>query len=82
VDYKSGNLMQLIAPVIMGVVGQTRKSNGLDLGGLAKILLGGGQQQQQQSRGNTSVFEKLLDRDGDGSMMDDLLNMGMQILKK
>jgi len=30
--------MQLIAPVIMGVVGQTRKSSGLDLGGLAKVF--------------------------------------------
>jgi len=31
--FKSGVLMQLIAPVIMGVVGQTKKSSGFDLGG-------------------------------------------------
>ena len=83
--FKSGVLMQLIAPVVMGVVGQKKKSNGLDLGGLAQILLGGGQQQQQQaqSRGNSGgIFGKLLDMDGDGSMMDDLLNIGMKILKK
>ncbi|MDB4539259.1 DUF937 domain-containing protein [Saprospiraceae bacterium] len=80
--FKSGVLMQLIAPVIMGVVGQKQKSNGLDLGGLAKVLMGGGQQQSQQSSGAGGMFKKLLDMDGDGSMMDDLLNIGMQILKK
>ena len=48
--FKSGVLMQLIAPVIMGVVGQQQKSKGLDLGGLAKILLGGRKQQVPQVR--------------------------------
>lgn len=82
--FKSGVLMQLIAPIIMGVVGQKQRSNGLDLGGLAKILLGGAQQQQQASSGSggADIFKKLLDMDGDGSMMDDLLNIGMKILKK
>ena len=82
--FKSGVLMQLVAPIVMGVVGQKQKSKGLDLGGLAQILLGGGQQQQQsrQASPSGSVFEKLLDRDGDGSMMDDLFSIGMNILKK
>lgn len=81
--FKAGVLMQLIAPVIMGVVGQQQKSSGLDLGGLAKVLMGGVQNQgRAQGSNNSSVFEKLLDRDGDGNVMDDLLNIGMQILKK
>ncbi len=89
--FKSGVLMQLIAPIVMGIVGQKRQSNGLDLGGLAEILLGGGQRQQnqptqqrQQPRrgGGGGLFGKLLDRDGDGSAMDDLLDIGMKILKK
>lgn len=81
--FKSGVLMQLIAPVIMGLVGQQQKSSGLDLGGLAKVLLGGGQQ-QAQGRGGLAggLLGKLLDQDGDGSMMDDLLGMGMKILTK
>ena len=81
--FKSGVLMQLIAPIMMGVVGQKQRSSGLDLGGLASILLGGGQGQQggQKSVGG-SIIEKLLDQDGDGNMMDDLLNIGMKILKK
>lgn len=80
--FKSGVLMQLIAPVVMGVVGQKRKSNNFDLGGLAKILMGGGQAQQTQSKPGGGILGKILDRDGDGSMMDDLLKMGMNILKK
>lgn len=80
--FKSGVLMQLLAPIVMGVVGQKQKSSGLDLGGLAQVLLGGGGQQgggQQSQAGN--ILGKLLDRDGDGNMMDDLLGMGMKILK-
>ncbi len=79
--FKSGVLMQLIAPVVMGVAGQAQKSNGLDLGGLAKVLLGGAQGGQQRG-GASGVFGKLLDMDGDGNMMDDLLNIGMKILTK
>lgn len=80
--FKSGVLMQLIAPVVMGVLGQQRKTGGLDLGGLAKVLMGGGGSQSSAQQSGGGLFEKLLDRDGDGSMMDDLLNMGMQLLKK
>jgi hypothetical protein len=80
--FKSGVLMQLIAPVIMGVVGQQQQSKGLDLGGLAKVLMGGGQSQSSKGSVAGGLLTKILDRDGDGSMMDDLLNMGMQILKK
>jgi len=77
--FKSGVLMQLVAPVVMGVVGQGQRSSGLDLGGLAKVLMQG--KQGAQSSG-PSIFEKLLDQDGDGSMMDDLLNIGMKILTR
>jgi len=79
--FKSGVLMQLIAPIIMGVVGQTRKTGGLDLGGLAKVLMGGGGNSGGRSAAG-GVLGKLLDMDGDGNMMDDLLNIGMKILKK
>jgi len=75
--FKSGVLMQLIAPVVMGVAGQAQKSKGLDLGGLAQVLLGGVTGAQQGGRGAGGVFGKLLDMDGDGNMMDDLLNIGI-----
>lgn len=88
--FKSGVLMQLVAPVIMGVVGQKQKSNGLDLGGLAQVLLGGagGGRKAMPRQGGSGgglaggLLGKLLDRDGDGNAMDDLLDIGMKILKK
>ena len=81
--FKSGVLMQLIAPVVMGVVGQTRKSGGLDLGGLASVLLGGNTSAGPASGGRPSgVLGRLLDMDGDGNTIDDLLKIGMKILMK
>jgi len=78
--FKSGTLMQLIAPVIMGVVGGQRKSGGLDLGGLAKVLMGGAQERRSNPAGG--LIGRIIDRDGDGNMMDDLLSMGMKALLK
>ncbi|MFT6334482.1 MAG: hypothetical protein ACJATI_001221 [Halioglobus sp.] len=82
--FKSGALMQLIAPVIMGGVGRQQKSSSLELGGLAKVLMAGVQQKQQGGAqgGEGSIFTKLLDMDGDGSVMDDLMNIGMKVLTK
>jgi hypothetical protein len=78
--FKTGVLLQILAPIIMGVVGQTQRSSGLDLGGLAQVLMGGkGRQATGQAGG---LLSKVLDMDGDGNMMDDLLNIGMKILKR
>lgn len=80
--FKTGVLTQLLAPIVMGVVGQQQKSSGLDLGGLAKVLMGGAQQSAPQQSAAGGLLGKILDRDGDGSMMDDLLNMGMNMMLK
>jgi len=76
--FKSGVLMQLIAPVVMGVVGKQQRSGGLDLGGLANVLLGGSREQAGKSG---SLLGKVLDMDGDGKMMDDLFSIGMKMLR-
>lgn len=41
-------LMPMLAPILMGVLGKAKSSGGLDLGGLANIIMGGAQQAQQQ----------------------------------
>jgi len=56
------------------------------LGGLLGGLLGGGrrqvrQQQQAQSQG-MGILGNLLDADGDGNMMDDILGMAMKSMMK
>ena len=56
--------MQLIAPVVMGVVEEQQKSQGLDLGNLAQILLsgrGGGGSTQQRSAGGLYLKNYLIE---------------------
>ena len=71
-----GSAMQILkvaAPVIMGVLGkQARQQNVSNQNGIGDLLGGllGGQGQQQQS-----MVERLLDADGDGSIIDDVAGM-------
>ena len=78
---KTGPLLEMLAPIVMGAVGKNVKQQGLNKGGLTDLLDGvmrsGHQNQQEQS-----MIEKLLDADGDGSVLDDLLNIGMKFLRR
>ena len=76
---KTGELMKLLAPVVMGVLGKTKKEQGLDLGGLAGLLSGTVNQAAKGSQ-EMGMIGKLLDADGDGSIMDDVAGMGMKVL--
>ena len=70
------NILKMAAPVVMGMIGkQTRQANvskPTDLSNIIGGLLGGHKEAEQ----HTSFIENLLDQDGDGSVMDDLLNLG------
>ncbi len=72
----SGNLLAMLAPVVMGALGQQTRSQGLDVGGLAQMLMGESQQSRQQLGG----LSGLLDMDGDGSIIDDVMNLGSKLL--
>lgn len=69
-----GNILKVAAPILMGVLGkesrQQKVNNSGDLGGLLGGLLGGNSTQQEQS-----FLEKILDADGDGSVVDDVAGM-------
>lgn len=81
---QSGNLMQLLAPILMGALGQAKQQNGLDGGGVASLL--SNLVTQQSSNSSTSPLMNLatqfLDKDGDGSIMDDVAGMVMNNLFK
>jgi len=78
---KTGNLMTMLAPMVMGMLGRQKRQQGLDASGVAGMLsnvLTGA----QQTRPEMGMIGKLLDADGDGSFMDDLAEKGMGMLGK
>lgn len=76
---QTSQLMTMLAPVVMGMLGKTKRENGLDVGGLAS-LLNGTVSQQQNSNPTMALVTSFLDQDGDGNIMDDVANMGMKFL--
>ncbi len=65
-------IIKMAAPILMGLLGnQKRKSNVQEdgIGGLLGSMLGGSGNKDQ------SLIEKLLDADGDGSILDDVAGM-------
>ncbi|WP_442265986.1 DUF937 domain-containing protein [Tenacibaculum sp. ZS6-P6] len=69
-----GNILKTAAPILMGVLGKQSRQNGVsNAGGIGDLLggmLGGNSNQQEQS-----FLEKILDADGDGSVIDDVAGM-------
>lgn len=74
------NLLQMAAPFIMGYLGkQTRQQNVTDSNGIGDLLgglLGG------SANKNQSLITQILDADGDGSIIDDLIGMAAGGKKK
>ncbi len=70
------NILKMAAPVVMGIVGKQAKQNKVsqptDLANIIGNMLGS----QQEVAQHSSFIEQLLDQDGDGSVVDDLFNMG------
>ena len=79
---KTGNLMATLAPIVMGMLGRQKQQQGLDSGGLASILAQTMGTQKQRGGLATTLISNLLDRDGDGSAVDDVARIGMNIFSK
>jgi hypothetical protein len=67
------NLLSTVAPMVMGVLGKAKSSQGFDVNGLMSLL--GQQQPAQQAPGQLGGLLSMLDRDGDGGIMDDIGGM-------
>ena len=70
-------LLPILAPIVMQVLGKMRAENNLGAAQLPQVL-GGAAQQSAQHSGMSGILSSVLDRDGDGSMMDDILGMAMK----
>ena len=72
---QTAQLLITLAPIIMGFLGKKQQDQGLDSDGLSSLLQG--QRQQMQSSGNPimDMVSGFLDKNNDGSAMDDLATM-------
>ena len=75
-------LLITLAPLVMAYLGRQKQQNNLDAGGLSSMLQS--QQQQMQSSGNPmmDMVTGVLDKNRDGSAMDDLASMAMNYFRK
>ncbi|HEX6084933.1 MAG TPA: DUF937 domain-containing protein [Thermoanaerobaculia bacterium] len=69
-------LLALLAPIVMGVLGRMKKSQGLDANKLPEVL----QQSRQQGEKEVPGLGGMFDQNNDGSVADDLLRMGSSAL--
>lgn len=78
-------ILMMLAPIVMGYLGQQKQQQGVGadgLGGLLGGLLGGQQAAAAPSSGNPMIdmASSMLDRDRDGSSMDDIASMAFNYL--
>ncbi len=74
------NLLQILAPIVMGQLGKQKQNAGLDIGGLVNLLANNTDQQQKRNPQAASFLNKFLDQDNDGNIQDDLANFGLKAL--
>lgn len=72
----SGQLLAMLAPLVMGSLGKTQRQSGLDAAGLASMLGG----QREQANAGLGGLAGLLDMDGDGDVTNDIMKIGKKLL--
>lgn len=65
-------LLPILAPLVMGYLSKQKQEQGLDAGGLGSVL-GQERQQVEQKQPGLGGLAAILDGDGDGSIVDDIL---------
>ena len=79
---ETDQLLSLAAPLVMGALGKEKQSQGLDPDTLASFL--GGQQKaiDEANPMISNLLTSFLDKDKDGSFLDDLLEMVLGFFRK
>ncbi|MCP3987776.1 MAG: DUF937 domain-containing protein [Actinomycetia bacterium] len=65
-------LLPILAPLVMGYLSKEKKSKGLDSGSIGDVLRGEREQEEKRNPG-LGGLASILDADGDGSILDDVL---------
>jgi len=70
---QAAQLMAMLAPIVMGALGRAQRSQGLNAGGLASMLQNEHATAAQSQPDLIGLATQLLDRNNDGSVLDDLM---------
>lgn len=73
-------LLPMLAPLVMGALGRAQREQGLNSGKLAELLGGERQRAEQAAPDAMGIMGQLLDRDGDGEIMDDVAKLAKGML--
>ena len=72
---KTAQLLMMLAPLVMGALGRAKQERNLDAGGLSTLLAGENEHLKESAPGVMGALSRFLDRNNDGSVMDDLSGM-------
>ena len=73
-------ILAMVAPLIMGALGRTQRQQSLDASGMADMLGMEREAVRQKSPQAVDMLTRLLDSDDDGSVMDEVAQMGSSLL--
>jgi len=78
---KVSRILKIAAPIVLAALGRQRRTQDLNQRGLQEILVDTNNGFRNGAQKETSILEKMLDSNGDGSVMNELTGVGLNILK-
>ena len=79
---KIGKIMAMVAPLLMGMLGKSRRDNNLGASDITQMLQNEDSRINRRSKKKLSPILSFIDQDSDGDVTDDLLNIGAGFLGK
>ncbi|MBN2572003.1 MAG: DUF937 domain-containing protein [Ignavibacteriales bacterium] len=75
-------ILQIAAPLVLGMIGKKQKQEGLDTNNLSSFLGGQKEETKKSNPGIMGIVDGLLDQNRDGSSLDDIIGMVGKLFQK
>lgn len=76
----TSKVLQVLAPMVLGLVGKQQRQKNMNASQVSQLLQQSQQAFTKQAPKEMGVVGRLLDKDGDGKVVDDVANIGMRLL--